>query len=217
MSPRRQGTPATPPAPRLYLVAPALTDPGAAVAALGPALAAADIAAVLLRLPAADERTLINRIKEVAPLVQERGAALLLDGRPDLVARAGADGAHLTGIEAVRAAIGALKPDRIVGAGGLASRHDAMEAAEAGADYVMFGEPDPAGKRPSFDAIHERVAWWSEVFEVPCVAYAASLAEVDALRAAEFVALGPFIFSDPRGSAAAVADAAARLTAEPSR
>jgi thiamine-phosphate pyrophosphorylase len=208
--------PATP-SPRLYLIAPAVEDPPTTVTALDAALAAADIAAVLLRLPATDERTLINRIKAVAPLVQQRGAALLLDGRPDLVARAGADGAHLTGIDAVAEAIGALKPDRIVGAGGLASRHDAMLAAEAGADYVMFGEPDAAGKRPSFDAIHERVGWWTEVFEIPCVAYAASLAEVEALGAAEFVALGPFIFSDPRGPAAAVADAAAHLTAEPSR
>lgn len=200
--------------PRLYLIAPPLTDPAEAAAALGPALAAADIAAVLIPVAAADERTLINRIKAIAPTVQERGAALLLDGRPDLVARAGADGAHLTGVDAVREAIGALKPARIAGAGGLESRHDAMLAAEAGADYVMFGDPGPAGKRPSFEAIHERVAWWTEVFEVPCVAYAASLAEVDRLGAAEFVALGPFIFSDPRGPAAAVADAAARLAAE---
>jgi len=215
MSPRAQGN--VPPAARLYLVAPALEDPAVATAALGAALAAADVAAVLLRLAAADERTLINRIKAVAPLVQERGAALLLDGHPALVARAGADGAHLTGIDVVKEAIGGLKPDRIVGAGGLASRHDAMLAAESGADYVMFGEPDPAGKRPSFAAIHDRVAWWTEVFEIPCVAYAASLDEVEALGAAEFVALGPFVFSDPRGPAAAVADAAAHLTAEPSR
>jgi thiamine-phosphate pyrophosphorylase len=89
-----------------------------------------------------------------------------------------------------------------------------MEAAQAGADYVMFGEPDAAGKRPSFEAIQDRVAWWSEVFEVPCVAYADNLAEVDALGAAEFVALGAFVFDDPRGPAAAVADAAARLAAE---
>jgi thiamine-phosphate pyrophosphorylase len=198
---------------RLYLVTP-VTDAQAAVALLAPALGAAEIAAVLLRLAPADERTLINRIKEIAPTVQERGAALLLDGRADLVARAGADGAHLTGADALREAIGALKPARIAGAGGLDSRHDAMLAAEAGADYVMFGDPGPAGKRPSFEAIHERVAWWTEVFEVPCVAYAASLSEVDLLGAAEFVALGPFIFSDPRGPAAAVADAAARLKAE---
>ena len=199
---------------RLYLVTPALADAQAAAALLGPALAAADVAAVLLRLAAADERTLINRIKEIAPIVQARGAALLVEGHAGLAARAGADGAHLTGIAAVKEAIDALKPERIVGAGGLASRHDAMLAAEAGADYVMFGEPDASGSRPSFDAIRERVEWWAEVFEIPCVAYAASLGEVGALAAAEFVALGPTILSDPRGPAAVVADAAARLGAE---
>jgi thiamine-phosphate pyrophosphorylase len=202
------------PAARLYLVTPVLTDVAAATALLGPALATADVAAVLLRLPAADERTLINRIRDLAPLAQDRGAALIIDGRPDLVARAGADGAHLTGIAAVQEAAGALKPDRIVGAGGLGSRHDAMVAAEAGADYVMFGEPDSAGKRPSFEAIRERVEWWTEVFQIPCVAHAASLAEIGDLAAAEFVALDPMILSDPRGPAAAVAEAAHRLAAE---
>ena len=199
---------------RLYLVTPPLDDVAAATALLAPALAAGDIAAVLLRLPAADERTLINRIRAVAPLAQDRGAALLLDGRPDLVARAGADGAHLGALAALPEAIAALKPDRIVGAGGLASRHDAMVAAEAGADYVMFGEPDAAGKRPSFEAIRERVEWWSEVFEIPCVAYAASLAEIPPLAVAEFVALAPSILADPRGPEAAVAEALQRLTAE---
>jgi thiamine-phosphate pyrophosphorylase len=206
----RDTTPTRPPS-RLYLVAPADAD----AALLGPALAAGDVAAVLLRLGAADERTLIDRIEEIAPLVQDRGAALLLDGHAGLVARTGADGAHLTGIAAVQEAIATLKPERIVGAGGFASRHDAMRAAEIGADYVMFGEPDPAGQRPSFEAIRERVAWWVELFEIPCVAYAASLGEIGDLLAAEFVALGPSILSDPRGPAAAIADAAARLTAEP--
>ena len=202
-----------PPA-RLYLVTPTLSDVTAARELLAPALGAAEIAAVLVRLPAADERTLIDRVREIAPLVQERGAALLIEERPDLVARAGADGAHVTGIAAVQEAIGTLKPDGIVGAGGLASRHEAMVAAEAGADYVMFGEPDAAGKRPSFEAIRERVEWWAEVITIPCVAYATSLAEVGPLAAAEFVALGPSILSDPRGPAAAVAEALQRLTAE---
>jgi thiamine-phosphate pyrophosphorylase len=207
-------TPAARATPRLYLVTAPLDDVAAATALLAPALAAAAVAAVLLRLPAADERTLINRIRAVAPLAQDRGAALLIEGRPDLVARAGADGAHLGAIAAVQEAVAALKPDRIVGAGGLASRHDAMMAAEAGADYVMFGEPDAAGKRPSFEAIRERVEWWTEVFEIPCVAYAASLPEVNSLATAEFVALAPAILADPRGPEAAVAEALQRLTAE---
>ncbi|HUI95177.1 MAG TPA: thiamine phosphate synthase [Xanthobacteraceae bacterium] len=214
MPSRPQPPKTTRPPSRLYLVTPALADPQAAADLLGPALAAADVAAVLLRLAPADERTLINRVKEIAALVQGRGAALLLDGHAGLVARAGADGAHLTGVAAAQEAIAALKPDRIVGAGGLASRHDAMLAAEAGADYVMFGEPDASGKRPSFEAVRERVEWWAEVFLIPCVAYAASIAEIGALAAAEFIALDPSILADSRGPASAIADAAARLTAE---
>jgi len=211
--PQHQTAPPRAPS-RLYLVTPAVADAQAAAALLGPALAAAEVAAVLLRLAPADERTLVNRIKDIAPSVQERGAALLVEGHAGLAARAGADGAHATGIPAVQEAIAALKPERIVGAGGLASRHDAMLAAESGADYVMFGEPDAAGHRPSFEAIRERVEWWAEVFEIPCVAYAASLDEIGALAAAEFIALGPAILSEPRGPAAAVADALARLAAE---
>jgi thiamine-phosphate pyrophosphorylase len=88
-----------------------------------------------------------------------------------------------------------------------------MLAAEAGADYVMFGEPDTTGRRPSFDAVVERVAWWAELFEIPCVGFAASLDEVKPLVAAgaDFVAIGDCIFADARGDAAAVAEAARRL------
>jgi thiamine-phosphate pyrophosphorylase len=203
----------TRPTPRLYLVTPPIADAAAAAQWLAPALAAADVAAVLLRLAAADERTLINRVKALAPAVQDKGAALLLDGYVDLTARAGADGAHVTGIDGVADAVASLKPERIVGAGGLLTRHDAMTAGEAGVDYVMFGAPDAAGRRPPFEAILERVQWWTELFEIPCVAYAAHPDEAAKLAAAEFVALGEFVFADARGPAAAVADAA-RLLAE---
>jgi thiamine-phosphate pyrophosphorylase len=201
------------PAPRLYLVAPEVAEPAALAASLGQALGAADVAAVLLRLAGEDERTLINRAKVLAPVIQAPGAAFLLDGHPELVARAGADGAHFSSIGAFTAAAAALQPERIAGCGGLETRHDAMLAGEAGADYVLFGEPDRAGARPAFEAVKERVAWWAEVFEMPCVGYAATLAEIDGLAqaGADFVAVGDCIFNDPRGPAAAAADAAQRL------
>ncbi len=172
-----------------------------------------DIAAVLLRLPEADERTSINHIKQIAPIMQDRDVALLLDGHPEIVARSGADGAHLSDVETLSGAMGSLKPDRIAGAGGLHSRHDAMLAGEAGADYAMFGEPDWTGLRPSFDAIVERVSWWNEVFEIPCVAFAGNLDEVEPLgqAGADFIALSDYVWSDPRGPAAALASAVARL------
>lgn len=198
------------PAPRLYLVTPPIKDAAAFAAPLEAALGAGDVAAVLLRLEPADERTQINRAKALAPVVQRAGAALVLDGHADLVARAGADGAHLTGIDAFNVAIATLKPERIAGCGGLATRHDAMLAADQGADYVMFGEPDATGHRPAFDIIEERVAWWAEVFEAPCVAYAGSLNEVAPLvkAGADFIALGDFIWREPSMIAATVAEAA---------
>jgi thiamine-phosphate pyrophosphorylase len=188
-------------------------DDPAAVAGLADAMSGADVAAVLLRLPDADERSLINLVKKVAPAVQDRDAALLLAGRDDIVARSGADGAHLGNVDALRDAVARLKPKNIAGVGGLRTRHDAMTAGEAGADYVMFGDPDEAGNRAPFDAIIDRVGWWAEVFEVPCVAYAARLEEIDALAAAgaDFVAIGGAVFDDPRGLKTALAEAAARL------
>jgi thiamine-phosphate pyrophosphorylase len=197
------------PRPRLYLVTPATTDAGTLKFDLLAALDSADIAAVLLRLPADDDRALINRVKAIAPVVQKFEAALILDGHPQIVARSGADGAHLTGLAAFEEAVGALKPDRIAGIGGIESRHDAMVAAESGADYVMFGD----NARPSFEALVERVSWWAEVFEVPCVAYATALDEIAPLAdaGADFVAIGGAVFTDPRGVARAAADAGSRL------
>ncbi len=207
---------AEPAIPRLYLVTPRAEEADAFGTELAALLEAADVACVLLRLAEADERTLLDRIEALAPIVQGNGAALLIDGRADLAARSPADGAHLTGVGAFTAALGGLKPARIAGAGGLNTRHDAMAAAEAGADYVMFGEPDPTG-RPPFAAIRERIAWWAEVFEVPCVGYAATLEEVALIAAAgaDFIAVGDAVFTDPRGPAAAVRAASRLLVPEP--
>jgi len=208
--------------PRLYLITPPVDDPASFAGELEAALGAADIAAVLLRLHEADERTLIERAKAMAAVVQRRDVALLLDGHTEIVARAGADGSHVTGIETFAAALAVLKPERIAGAGGLRSRHDAMLAAETGADYVMFGEPPPpgvpegAGRRSAFAAAQEQLEWWAELVEVPCVGYAASLDDVAALArtGADFVALGEWIWTKPHGAAVTVA-AAAEILADP--
>ena len=137
------------PVPRLYLATPEVDDPSSLIASLPRLLAGVDVAAVLLRLKPVDQRTMISRVKALAPAIQDKGAALLLEGHVELVARSGADGAHLTGIQAIEDALPSLKPDRIAGVGGLATRHDSMAAGELGADYVLFGEPDANGRRPS--------------------------------------------------------------------
>lgn len=191
-------------ASRLYLVTPPLGAPGVIADDLADALNATDIASVLVRFEDADERAVLERVQTLRILIQSNGAALLLDGHPGLVARAEADGAHLTGVDALKAAIPSLKPARIAGCGGLASRDDAMLAGESGADYVMFGEPN--GRRPAFEAVLDRVAWWAEIFQVPCVAYATDVDEVEALAraGADFVAIGDTIWRDRRSFAAAV-------------
>lgn len=205
--------PAFPPVPRLYLATPLIADPAPLLAQLPALLAQADIAAVLLRLAPADERGMITRAKAVAGPVQQAGAALLIADQFALVARSGADGAHLSGITAMEEAMPTLKPDRIAGVGALHTRHDAMVAGEAGADYVLFGEPEH-GERPSADAIFERLQWWAEVFETPCVGYAASLDEARLFGSsgAEFIMPG-YVWDDPRGPTAVLAEAAQAVAA----
>ena len=201
------------PPQRLYLVTPLVEETAALLRDLDVALGAGDVAAVLLRLADADERSLVNRAKAVAAAVHRRDIALLLDNRPEIVGRADADGAHIPGIEAFAAALSSLKPDRIAGVGDLRSRHDAMLAGETGADYVMFGDFDRRGHRPPFERIEERIMWWADLVEIPCIGYAAQADEVRPLAraGADFVALGDWIWTHPEGAAAAVASAAASL------
>ena len=202
------------PEPRLYLMTPPDADPDRLAAILAAVLETADIAAVLLRLPDSDERGLIKRIRSLAPAIQNHGTALILDNRADLVARSGADGAHLTGFNVFNEVRERLQPDRIAGCGGLASRHDAMLAAEAGADYVMFGEPDAHGRRPAFDAIEDRIAWWADLFETPCVGYAATSAQARrlAIAGADFIAAEAPPIDDDHACVTLVKELAAHLS-----
>ena len=203
----------SPPLPHLYLATSILADVAPVATQLPALVEEFGIAAVLLRLSDADERTLLSRIKTIAPVVQKVDAALLVDEHYGLVARGGADGANVNGIDMMQDAAPSLKPDRILGVGGLNTRHDAMLAGEANADYVLFGEPDQHNERPSPEAIFERLQWWAEVFELPCVGYAATLEEVGlfAESGTDFIMVSDFVWSDPRGPHAALRDAQATI------
>jgi thiamine-phosphate pyrophosphorylase len=195
------------PSPGLYLVTPVLTEAESFLPALREALASAAIASLLLRLGPLEDAQAARLVRALAEPAQAKGAALLIDGSPALALETGADGAHVGGVGApLSEAIKRLSPRYIVGAGVLATRDDAMTAGESGADYVLFGE-DAAPLDAS--ALLERVAWWAEIFNTPCVAFARSLQDVGPLVAAgaDFVMLGDCVWSDPRGPAAAVADA----------
>jgi thiamine-phosphate pyrophosphorylase len=209
-----------PPA-RLYLVTPMIDDAQVFAPSLRDACAAGEVAAVLLRLGAGDERALVNHAKALAPAAQEGGAAVLVsaDGEVDLaalIARGGADGAHVAGRNPglVKVLRERLK-DRIVGVGGLRSKDDAMTMGESGADYLMFGEPRADGSMPPLDAVIERAAWWAEIFRTPCVAFAPSLADVPRLAAtgAEFVGLSDAVWGYADGVSAAVRTARDSLAA----
>jgi thiamine-phosphate pyrophosphorylase len=204
---------------RLYLISPVIEDAEAFAPRLAEACRAGTVAAVLLRLAEADERTLVNRVKALAGAAQEAGAAVLVSapGVVDLgavAARGGADGVHLAGnLGSVRDLRERLRDGRILGVGSLRSKDDAMTAGEAGADYVMFGEARPDGTLPSFEAVLERASWWAEIFATPCVAHAPTLEAVQevASTGAEFVAVSDAVWATPGAEAAAVADAVAAL------
>lgn len=133
----------------------------------------------------------IALVTAIAPAAQAAGVAVLVDDRPDLVIPLGVDGVHMRGgIKAVREAIATLKPDHIVGAGDIGSRHEAMLRGELDIDYLLFGD------RAESDAA--LADWWAETFEVPSVYLAAGLEDpaIPALRT-EFLALGGSIWEAP--------------------
>ena len=192
----------TEPQTRLALLTPHRVDGAQAediAAALTAACAVGDVAAVLLRLAPSDERSLVALVKRIAPAAQQTGAALVVacpgyDG--DLVsvaARGGADGVHLDkpGDGALSDLRTRLRDGRILGTGGIESRHASMDAGETGIDYLMVGGLYADGAAPDPEAVRERAAWWAEIFETPCIAVAATESEVADLAAtgAEFVGL----------------------------
>jgi thiamine-phosphate pyrophosphorylase len=132
----------------------------------------------------------------------------LIERDTRLAPRLGADGVHVAGsgpdlVEAVKS----LKPERIVGAGSLRTRDEAMTAGEMGADYVMFGEPHKGAQTTglaSLVSLTERVVWWAEIFETPCVAYVDTIAAAGPLAeaGADFVALGDAVWGAPSPAAA---------------
>lgn len=201
---------------RLMLVTPPVADAEAISFRLMQAFAGGDVAAVLLRLAEGDERSRIERVKRLVGPVQSNNVALVVEAPAVIATRGGADGVHLTGgPEAVAEARSSLRDERIIGAGGLRARHDAMDIGEAGVDYVMFGEPRPDGSVPPLPAVIERAAWWAEIFETPCVAYAPDADAIVPLveTGAEFVALGAWAFNEDEDIRALVEQANAAITA----
>lgn len=194
-------------APQLYLITPADPDLEQFPRQLMAVLNGPDIAALLVRRAGLDDSAYARLAERLVQIGQAAGAAVLLEDDVELARRSGADGVHIGsgGTKAIRAAIAALKPDGIVGAGNIGSRHDAMSFGELDVDYVMFG---PLGGKPAADAA-ELAQWWAETFEVPAVHSDPRAKPGSFTTGAEFAALSDTIWTqaDPAGALRAFAQA----------
>lgn len=169
---------------QLYLVVEA--GPGAPER-LAAALEAVRAASVLI-VPASDATLTIETARPLVELAQRKGAAALLLDRAELARTLRADGVHLgssaTLEQAYAEARDVLGNRTIVGVSPGGSRHDAMTLAEAGADYMAFAATDRRDDDDdnTMDQL-DLVAWWAEIFELPCVAFDVESAD-DALELA---------------------------------
>ena len=200
---------------RLYLITPPeIADLAAFAPAFEAALSAGDIACVQLRLKSksgesASDEAILAAAKALMPIAQAHGAAFLINDRPDLAKKAGADGVHVGQSDmTVAEARKLLGEDATVGATCHASTHLAMEAGEAGADYVAFGAFFPTETKDApTRADPEILAWWSYATTLPCVAIGGVTPENCAplvAAGADFLAVSGAVWNHPEGPAAAV-------------
>lgn len=194
---------------RLYLVTPPTIALPAFADALAEALDAGDVACLQLRLKDVDDDTVRRAVRALMPICHAHDVAFIVNDRPDLAAALGADGVHIGQADAsyaeARATVG---PDAIIGVTCHDSRHLAMVAAEAGADYVAFGAFFPTTTKPSgYRPDPALLAWWQEVMTVPCVAIGGITVEnarVLVEAGADFLAVVTGVWDYPEGPAAAV-------------
>jgi thiamine-phosphate pyrophosphorylase len=202
---------------QLYLITPPIRDVVEFSRHFAAALDAGPVAAVQLRLKDVDDDAIRAACAALAPVARARDVAFLLNDRPDLAAEAGCDGVHVGQQDTPYAeARRLLGPDAIVGVTCHASRHLAITAAEAGADYVAFGAFfDTTSKQPISRADPDILEWWSTIMTVPCVAIGGITADncpplIEA--GADFLAVSAGVWNHPQGPASAVRAFAGRLS-----
>jgi thiamine-phosphate pyrophosphorylase len=195
---------------RLYLITPPQLELTQFSRASEEALAGGEVGCVQLRLKGMADAEVLRIGAALRPIVQNAGAALIINDRPDIAAQLGADGVHIGQSDAAyaqaRRLVGA---DRIVGVTCHNSRDLAYDAAEAGADYVAFGAFYPTGtKEPLHWADPEILDIWQETMETPCVAIGGITvdnAEPLVRAGADFLAVSAGVWMHPQGPRAAVA------------
>ncbi|WP_306132072.1 thiamine phosphate synthase [Roseivivax marinus] len=186
--------------PQLYLVTPPSLDLGSFPDLLGRVIDAHEVACLRLALATRDEDTIMRAADALREVAHARDVAFVIDTHVVLAERLGLDGVHLTdGARSVRSARKTLGADAIVGAFCGGSRHDGMNAGEAGADYVSFGPVTAGTLGDGSVADNEVFAWWSQMIELPVVAEGGLTEErVRALAPlTDFFAVGEEIWSQP--------------------
>jgi len=193
---------------RLYLISPPKISAANFLIPLKEALKGGDVASFQLRLKHVSDDEIRRAVDSLRPVVQAHGAAFILNDRPDLAAELGCDGVHVGQEDASYGEARIALPEGVVGVTCHDSRHLAMEAAEAGADYVAFGAFFPTKtKEPKTAADIELLRWWSEIMVVPCVAIGGiTVANAPALieAGADFLAVSSGVWEHPDGAEAAV-------------
>ncbi len=195
---------------RLYLITPPkIADAPAFLAALGEALSAGDVAALQVRLKDVPDAEIEAATRAILPVAQAHNVAVILNDRPDLAQRLGCDGVHVGQEDApYREARRIMGPRAMIGVTCHDSRHLAMEAAEAGADYVAFGAFFPTSTKDAPTRCDiETLIIWQETMQTPCVAIGGITPEncgplVQA--GADFLAVSGAVWSHPEGPGAAV-------------
>lgn len=193
---------------QLYLLTPPRIDAG--FAGVLDAVLAEGVASVLqIRLKDQPENQLPGLIPPLVKAARRHGVTVLMNDRPDLAVHYAMDGVHVGQEDApyaqARATVGKTG---IVGVTCHDSRHLAMTAAENGADYVAFGTLYPtATKSPKASASVDIIEWWSDLFEVPCVAIGGIKPEnaspvIEA--GADFIAVSGGVWNHPAGPVEAV-------------
>ena len=161
----------TPDRPQIYLITPPAVDLEVFPDTLGQVLDGVEIACVRLELASRDEAEVSRAADTLRETCHARDVALVITDHVLLSERLGLDGVHLSdAARSVRSARKALGSDAIVGSFCGTSRHDGMNAGEAGADYVSFGPVGASALNDGARADFDLFQWWSEMIEVPVVA-----------------------------------------------
>jgi thiamine-phosphate pyrophosphorylase len=195
---------------RLYLISPErIEHPSIFAADLRAAFDGGDVAAFQLRLKDVDDDAIARAADILRPVCQQRSVAFIMNDRPDLAAKLDCDGVHIGQDDMpYREARQLVGPDRQIGVTAMASRHLAMEAADAGADYVAFGAFFASStKAVTTPASLEILEWWSGLMEVPCVAIGGITVEncrPVIAAGADFLAVAGGVWHYPDGPEAAV-------------